>query len=61
MFSLSVIDAIFYWNMQISKLQQEFNEKELSIRTHHKEELHRLELHAENELRDVCNNYLHKT
>lgn len=47
--------------MQISKLQQEFNEKELSIRTHHKEELHRLELHAENELRDVCNNYLHKT
>ncbi|KAJ1700154.1 hypothetical protein LUZ63_008666 [Rhynchospora breviuscula] len=36
----------------ISRLQQEFNEKELSIRTRHKEELHRLELYAENELRD---------
>ncbi|KAF3327782.1 synaptonemal complex protein 2-like protein [Carex littledalei] len=36
----------------ISRLQQEFNEKELSIRTHHKEELHRLELHQENKLRD---------
>lgn len=39
--------------MQVSRLQQEYDKKELNLKADHSEELKRAHLQAENELKEV--------